>query len=72
MNKLFKNDEGYIMTYTEVYFTVHNMAYKYFRDLGVKCTSLYEEATLTADGVMRQIELYGEYCYHGKRWKRFI
>lgn len=68
---LFQNEEGYIMTFKETYIEIVDTIHDYFNDLGADYWSVYTEATLMADGIIRQIELFGNYSYHGKRWKRF-
>ena len=69
---LFQNDKGYVMSYTEMYFDIHNTVYSFFRELGMNYFSLYDEATVMTDGIIKQIELFDEYSYHGRKWKRFV
>lgn len=69
---MYQNEQGYIMTFREAYIEILDTVYAYFRTLGVKHWSVSTEAMLTADGIIRQIELFGEYSYNGKKWKRFV
>lgn len=69
---LYQNNEGYIMTFREVYIEIHDTVHEYFKSLGVDYLSVSTEAMLTADGIVRQIELFGNYSYNGRKWKRFV
>lgn len=69
---LYQNvEEGYIMTFREVYIEILDTVYEYFRNLGISYWTVSTEARLTADGIVRQIDLFGSFAYNGKKWKRF-
>lgn len=69
---MYQNENGYIMTFKETYIDILNTVYEYFNSIGIDYYLVFSESTLTADGIIRQIELFGEYSYHGRKWKRFI
>ena len=69
---LYQNTEtGYIMTFREVYMEILDAVYEYFRSLGTDYWVVSTEARLTADGIVRQIDLFCSFVYNGKKWKRF-
>ena len=70
---MYQNELGYVMTFKEAYVEILDAIDEHFSSLGInRWSTVCTEAKLAADGIMRQIELFGEYSYKGKKWKRFV
>lgn len=67
---MYQNESGYIMTLREVYIEMLDTIEDYFNSLGIRWSAISTEAKLIADGIIGQVDLFGEYSYNDKKWRK--